>query len=204
MQRIDPKSEAQFFEGVRFASDFFMARSNVHQALIKLVAVLDEEGIPYAIIGAMALNEHGYRRATEDVDVLLTRDGFEAMKRAVLGRGYVEKSPGSRGLRDTEHGVAVDVILAGDFPGDGRPKAVAFPDPEEEAIQGEGVRLLPLHKLVELKLASGLTAPHRLRDLADVLELIRLRQLDEGFAERLDPMVQVKYRELWKAAQAES
>jgi hypothetical protein len=43
----------------------------------------------------------------------------------VLGRGYVEKPAGSRSLRDTEAGV--DVVLAGEYPGDGKPKAVAFP-----------------------------------------------------------------------------
>jgi hypothetical protein len=33
--------------------------------------------------------------------------------------------------------------------------------------------LLRLPNLVELKLASGISAPHRLMDLADVLEVIR-------------------------------
>jgi hypothetical protein len=60
---------------------------------------------------------------------------------------------------------------------------------------------LPLEKLIELKLASGMTAPHRLKDLADVLELIRARALAETFAEQLDPYVREKFSELWRAAQ---
>ena len=104
-------------------------------------------------------------------------------------------------MRDTENGVDIDVVLAGEYPGDGKPKPVAFPDPATGAIEGTRVRLLPLPKLIELKLASGMSAPHRLRDLADVLEIIRLQQLPEDFAVRLDPFVRDKFRELWRAAQ---
>jgi hypothetical protein len=202
-EKLEAAAEAEFFAGAAFAEQFFMKQSSVHRALERLVRLLEESDIPYAIIGAMALNEHGYRRVTEDVDVLLTREGLEAFKRANLGRGYVEKFPGSKGLRDTENDTPIDVLLAGDFPGDGKPKSVAFPDPDEVAVGGDRVRLLPLAKLVELKLASGLTAPHRLRDLADVVELIRRRRLDRDLADRLDPMVRDKYRELWHAAQGE-
>jgi len=54
---------------------------------------------------------------------------------------------------------------------------------------------------VELKLASGISAPHRLRDLADVLELIRVADLPPELADELDPFVREKYLELWRAAQ---
>jgi hypothetical protein len=121
----------------------------------------------------MALNEWGYRRVTVDVDVLLSPEGLRALKAAVLGRGYVEKFPGSRGLRDTVAGVDIDVVLSGEYPGDGKPKPLRFPGPALAAVRGRRVALLPLEKLIELKLASGMSAAHRLKDLADVLELIR-------------------------------
>src|SRR5438552_13953741 len=103
-----------------------MGDAAVQRALRRLAAILDAAQIPYAIAGAMALNEHGYHRVTTDVDVLLSPEGLSALKERVLGLGYVEKFPGSKGLRDTENGVNVDVLLAGDFPGDGKPKAVRF------------------------------------------------------------------------------
>ena len=53
----------------------------------------------------------------------------------------------------------------------------------------------------ELKLASGMTAPHRLKDLADVIEVIRILQLPSEFAAELDPYVREKYRDLWQTAQ---
>jgi hypothetical protein len=55
-----------------------------------------------------------------------------------------------------------------------------------------------LEKLIELKLASGMTAPDRLRDLADVQEVIRVLGLDRHFSERLDPYVQAKFVELYE------
>ena len=61
--------------------------------------------------------------------------------------------------------------------------------------------LLPLPKLVELKLASGMTAPHRLKDLADVQELIRVASLPRELADDLDPYVREKYLELWRTVQ---
>lgn len=193
--------ERAFWSGVENARRFFMGDADVQRALERLARLLDEKRIPYAVIGAMALNEWGYRRVTIDVDILLTPEGLRVLKAEVLGRGYVEKFPGSRGLRDTETGVNVDVVLAGEYPGDGRPKAVVFPDPGEAAVRGRRVALLPLAKLIELKLASGMSAPHRLKDLADVLEVIRLLGLTRDMAESLDPSVRPKYDELWQAAQ---
>jgi hypothetical protein len=60
---------------------------------------------------------------------------------------------------------------------------------------------LPLPRLVELKLASGTSAPHRLKDLADVLELVRASELPRTLADELDASVRAKFLELWDAAQ---
>ena len=195
-------SEAEFLEGLRFTGRFHLGESPVHAALEGLVRRLDAMHVPYAVVGAMALNEFGYRRATVDIDLLLTPEGLARFKKEWLGRGYVERFAGSRGVRDTEHGVPIDFLLAGEYPGDGKPKDVRFPDPAVEGVRGAHVTLLPLERLLELKLASGLSAPHRLRDLADVLEVIRVLGLRDDLAERLAPSVREKYRELWRAAQS--
>jgi hypothetical protein len=200
-ERLPGDRENAFWSGVAEASRFFMGESDVQRALERLSRVLDDLNIPYAVIGAMALNEWGYRRVTVDVDILLRPDGLARLKDAVLGRGYVEKFPGSRGLRDAELGVTIDVVLSGEYPGDGRPKAVVFPDPQDVAVRGERVSLLPLPKLIELKLASGMSAPHRLKDLADVLELVKALALPRETNDALDPSVRQKFDELWLAAQ---
>ena len=191
----------QFWDGVAFSGRFFMGDSPVHAALQALVRLLEAEKIPYAIVGAMALNAYGYRRVTTDVDVLLSPEGLLRLKAATLGRGYVEKFPGSKGLRDTVNGVGIDVLLTGEFPGDGKPKPVQFPDPGAVPLEHRAMHLLPLPRLVELKLASGLSAPHRLKDLADVLELIKAVKLPRDLDSQLDASVRAKFRELWDAAQ---
>lgn len=175
-----------------------MGLDEVHQALRRLVSTLEADGIPYAVVGAMAMNAHGYRRATTDVDVLLTSEGLAKFKAAHLGLGWVERFPGSKGLRDTVHGVKIDVLLTGDYPGDGKPKSVRFPDPSV-AEQREGFRVLSLRDIVEMKLASGLTNPDRLKDLADVQELIRHAAIPLELSASLDPMVREKFVEIWNA-----
>ena len=105
-------------------------------------------------------------------------------------------------MNDTVNGVGIDVLLTGEFPGDGKPKPICFPDPSTSSVSGKRVALLELPRLVELKLASGMTAPHRLRDLADVIELISILGLDERFASELDPYVRERFLELVRATQS--
>jgi hypothetical protein len=200
---VEPKgSEAEFWRGVEYSSRFFMGDGDVQRALVKIVAELEDAKIPYAIAGAMALNWYGYRRVTTDVDLLLTREGLRALKERLLGRGYLEKFPGSKGMRDTENNVGIDVLIAGDYPGDGKPKPVSFPDPATVAIAGEAGRFLPLAKLLELKLASGMSAIHRAKDIGDVVELIRAARLPRELGQELDASVRAKYDELWLAVTA--
>jgi len=94
--------------------------------------------------------------------------------------------------------------VTGEFPGDGKPKAVAFPDPAEASVAIAGIRYVQLPKLIELKLASGMTSPGRLKDLADVQELIRTLDLQADFADALDASVRAKYAELWSGTQGDA
>jgi hypothetical protein len=193
----DPEVAARFEQLWRF----FMGTSDVHVALARVTQKLEELQIPYAICGALALNAHGHRRATTDVDLVLTPEGLAKFKQHALGRGWLERFPGSRGVRDTDNKVKVDILLTGGIPGDGTPHGVVFPDPAEVAIEIEGRKYVSLATLIEMKLASGLSAADRLKDLADTIDLIRVNRLGEHFGDQLHPYVQDKYRELWRVAQ---
>lgn len=178
-----------------------MREGEVYETMRRLVKRLDEEGLDYAVIGGMALVEHGSRRTTEDIDVLMRPETLEAFRKALVGRGYVPAFSGAtKTFRDSETDVRIEFVTTGDFPGDGRPKPVAFPDPVDVAIAGEEFRLVRLETLVELKLASGLTAEHRIRDIADVQDLIVRARLPLDLADRLDPSVRDEYRRLWEVA----
>ncbi len=65
----------------------------------------------------------------------------------------------------------------------------------------DGYRLIRLEKLIELKLASGLTAAHRLRDLADVQDLIMTLGLPLELKDELEASVRGEYERMWQAAQ---
>jgi len=182
-----------------------MGQGSLNRALAHLAADLKDHGIDYVVIGAVALLAHGYPRLTEDIDLVLTVEGLNKFHEQLIGLGYAPAFPSARKrLRSTRDGVRIDVIASGEYPGDGKPKPVRFPIPLEASVEIDGVRFATLEKLIELKLASGMTAPDRLKDLADVQELIKIRGLSRPFAEKLDPYVREKYLELLEAAQKRS
>lgn len=178
---------------------YFDETSAVHKTLRAITAKLNQLGISYAVVGGMAMFAHGYRRFTEDVDILVTRESMQSILDKLEGLGYVQPAGTSTKLRDTNTGVRIEFLIAGQFPGDGKPKPVKFPDPATVAIEIHGIRFLNPARLVELKLASGLSAAHRMKDLADVQELIRALKLPREFGDQLDDSVRSKYIELWQA-----
>ena len=180
------------------ALHYFMGRGNLNRALAHVAADLQEHGIDYIVVGALALFAHGYPRLTEDIDLIFTTEGLAKFHEELIGLGYAPAFPGARKrLRSTKDGVRIDVITAGEYPGDGQPKPVSFPNPASASIEIDGIRFVTLEKLIELKLASGMTASGRVKDLGDVQELIKVKHLARDFSERLNPYVRAKYLELW-------
>ncbi|HEX6729661.1 MAG TPA: hypothetical protein VF074_06610 [Pyrinomonadaceae bacterium] len=185
-----------YAEGLRY----FMGRGSLNNTLAQLAADLKEHGIDYMVIGAVALLAHGYPRFTEDIDLVMTTEGLNRFHDQLVGLGYSPAFPGARKrLRSTADAVSIEVMTTGEYPGDGKPKPISIPDPASASTEIEGIRIVTLEKLIELKLASGLSAPDRLKDLADVQELIKIRKLEPHFAEKLDLYVRAKFVELANA-----
>src|SRR5581483_11190857 len=145
--RLERDPEWAMSEG----SKFFEGKAGVQATLEKITAKLHELGISYAVVGGMAMFKYGYRRFTEDVDLLVTREGLRAIHEKLNGRGYLPPFRGSKNLQDTERGVKIEFLLTGDFPGDGKPKPVSFPDPDAVASELDGIRYVNLPTLIELK-----------------------------------------------------
>ncbi len=181
-------------------SRHFEENSAVFKALHNIAERLKSIGVPYAVVGGMALFRHGLRRFTEDVDILVTKESLKLIHEKLEGLGNLAPFTKSKHLRDTQLGVKIEFLTTGDYPGDGKKKPVSFPDPSSVSFEAEGICYITLPMLVELKLASGMTNPGRLKDLADVLELIKILDLPVDFANRLDPYVKSKFEELWKEA----
>jgi len=109
----------------------------------------------------------------------------------------VESITGDSG-RDAEANRILDALGRA---GSNKPKPIAFPDPAITAVRGARFALLPMPLFIELKLASGMAAPHRAKDLVDIQELIRSAKLPRDVSESLDPWVRKKFLEIWELAQ---
>jgi hypothetical protein len=181
-------------------SRHFEENSAVFEALHKIAEKLNGLDIPYAVVGGMALFKHGLRRFTEDVDILVTKEGLRVIHGKLAGLGYLPPHQNSKHLRDTQLGVRIEFLTTGAFPGDGKVSPVSFPDPAAVGFKSENISYIKLHNLVELKLASGMTGAGRMKDLSDVMELIKALNLTPEFAHQLNPYVRDKYKELWKEA----
>ena len=117
--------------------------------------------------------------------------------------GYVRPFAASKNLRDVETGVRINFLVSGQYPGGSKPGPVAFPLPGDVAVDQNGIRVVSLPKLIELKLASG-QSPNRLKDLGDVQELIQHFTLPLDLVEQLDPSLRDAYRRIWTDAQSPS
>ena len=189
-------------EVAKRADAFFMQRSPIHEAMQRLTTALTEMQIPFAIAGAMAANAHGHKRTTADVVILIRREDLQRFKERYIGRGWVDKFEGSKNFRDAVCDVNIDAQMVGSYPGDGSAKPIAFPEPEAVAEFPDGaIPYISLRTLLELKMASGMTAPHRIQDLGDVIQLIKVNRLSIDYADQLNPYVHDKFRELWQSAQ---
>ena len=175
---------------------------NVADAARALCERLAAAGAPCAIIGAVACNAYGHRRSTSDVEVLVNAKDSTIVRTALVGNGWAGRFPGARKmLRDTVHGVDVDVLHSGEFPGDGLPKSVAFPEliPKSDLVELiDGACVISLPRLIELKLASGTSAPaSRRKDLADVYALISANGLPRSYATELHVSMRPAFCKIW-------
>ncbi len=173
-----------------------MGASEVNKSLRRITKRLEELEIPYAVAGGMAMIAHGYIRFTDDVDILVAREDLARLHDAVDGRGWVRPFSTSKNLRDADTGVKIEFLVSGDFPGDGKPKAVAFPLPDQVSTEIDGIKYLNVPALINLKLASFMTGADRAKDQGDVVELMKARGLSYELADQIDPYVRAKYVEL--------
>lgn len=164
----------------------------------KLAEHLDKHEMEYAIIGGLALNVHGFKRQTVDVDILLTEQNLNNFHAKLKYNGFVPRFRGSRrSFRDPVSNVGVDIITAGQYPGDGKEKSISFPDPSTVSQDIGGLKVVNLATLINLKLASYMSMPQqRMRDRTDVSGLVKFLSIDESFAVNLHKDVVDEFRRI--------
>src|SRR5262245_43577807 len=96
---------------------FFEERDRVHKTMARVVAAMGRARIAYALMGGMAVNAHGYRRTTGDVNLLVSLREFRKFVATYAEHGF-ERVPGHpRRFLDPLHEVTFDLLVAGRFPG---------------------------------------------------------------------------------------
>src|SRR5689334_3599888 len=118
-----------FIERLKEISMFFQGTDEVHKTMKRVVEALEGAGIPYAVMGGMAVNAHGYERTTGDVDFLLTEQGFASFRQRFVPASFEPVPRRPKRFKDKANGITFDILITGRFPGSGEPGPVAFPDP---------------------------------------------------------------------------
>ncbi|MDX1964529.1 MAG: nucleotidyl transferase AbiEii/AbiGii toxin family protein [Pirellulales bacterium] len=121
------------------------------------------------IVGGVAVIHHGYRRTTEDRDVLLLHREAEALANHLMDAPNWERVE-IRQYAFLYHptGIHVDFLVSGHLMQLGRP--YFFPGTHQIDVSGEvaGIPVIGLQDLIWLKLVAG-----RMQDLADIMELCK-------------------------------
>ena len=187
---LDLAAPFSFTRRLKEIDMFFQGEDPVHQAMRRLARRFQRASIPYAVVGGMAVNAHRHRRTTGDVDFLITAEGFAEFQKRFVGRQYAAVPDRPLRFVDRTNEVIIDLLIAGSFPGSGDPGPIAYPDPGQVSQTIENISVVDLVTLIQLKLAA-----RRHKDFGDVVELIRVNQLDDTFAERLHPSIRRDYVE---------
>lgn len=170
------------------------ASTDLGKTMRKAVRLLAEAGIPSLVVGGYAVQENGYARFTSDVDIIVPD---VAQARETLSTKGFHEIPGSR-MTVTDRVTKIEIDL---LPGGGSigPGPLPLPLPTNVSTQPT---IADLRTLIEIKLSSYLGSPRsRLRDLADVIELIKANRMLRTFD--LHPEVAGQYLESWDGLKQE-
>jgi hypothetical protein len=136
----------------------------VDQALPAVRRLLESAGVPFKVVGGLAVIHHGYPRTTVDVDLLVEAGSRERIDARLEPFGFARETP--HRLRHRATGVAVHLLVAGEpMP---RPGGPPYPSPESLPSSPADPAVVSLGALVRLKLLAD-----RHQDRADVVALLK-------------------------------
>jgi len=174
------------------------AVQKVQERLERTATILEQAGIPYAIIGDSAIRawvaqaDEAAVRTTRDVDILLRRSDFPAAISAMEKAGFVYRHVKSIDMfldgPNAKPRDAVHVLFAGEKVRSDDP--VPTPDvSESEEIDRH--RTLRLEALVRMKLTS-----YRRKDQMHLIDMIDVELIDQTWTTRLPPELASRLKEL--------
>ena len=137
-----------------------------------------ETGVRVILIGGQALGSRGYQRMTLDVDFMIVDTDYDRLMNAVCARGFREAVRTHVAAKlPAESGCFVDIdflfVDAKTFEG-------VYGDATEEDYKEAKFLVPKVEHLIALKLHAIKQQPRsrELKDLADVVELIRANKID--------------------------
>jgi Uncharacterised nucleotidyltransferase len=151
--------------------------------LNEALAALREADIPVAAIGGLALNAHGYMRATHDLDFLVQGDDADRAALVLNRLGYATLDRREDLSTFTRGAQRIDFLHAR-RPISQRLLAEACARRDDSAMA-----VVSVEGVIGLKIQAFSDDPRRLHDLGDIIELLKLHrgrlntgQLREYFA----------------------
>lgn len=144
-----------------------LGNENLWQVASNCQQALTEANIPYSVCGGVAVLLHGYQRNTVGLNLII-RNEDSANVRSVLQQAGMEWSDTHAEFR-SPRGVAVQFLIAGERAG--RDSPVRLPDPHqpETTELRDGLPVVRLSRLIEMKIPCGLGNIRRThKDFADV------------------------------------
>lgn len=160
--------------------------SELEEILLKAIKILSIYKIPHYVCGGYAVQERGYPRFTQDLEIIVpnTRRTQEKLNE----NGFNKES----GNVVSDHGTGVWIVIreAGEKAGRG---AVAYPKPTKVS---DKPKILSLKDLLSLNLSTYKASPvHRAKDYGDAVELIKANKPERTLA--VNSKVQYLYRKTW-------
>jgi len=170
---------------------FFNEQSPYIDTCRELLRSLRAAAIEYVFVGAVAMRAYGCAGEAGRVEVCVRPDDVERF-RGEFAHHVFEPLPG-QSLRyywpPTQ--IEIELLIADEIVGDPlRQQEIVYPDPSE-AEYVEGVPVVSLSRLIELKLAA-----RDPRDNEDVVRLIAANNLDRLYAERLNALLRHAFTQL--------
>ena len=158
----------------------------VELRLRRTISILETTEIPFAIVGGNAVRiwvaqvDPGAVRATNDVDVLIRAEDLERVQQVMQEHGFrYRKAAGLHMFLEGDNDSvrnAIHLVIAKEMVRNDDHE----PNPDVEPTEyGDGIRTLPVERLVRMKLNS-----FRLKDRVHLLDMIQVGIIEESWISR--------------------
>jgi len=145
--------------------------SRLFAQLRELHAALDAAKVPYMLIGGFAVNIHGYVRATHDLDIMVLADDSNLLHDTLCGLAYSaidRRADLACYFRGNDR---LDVLYAR------RPIGRRLLAQARHAdLNGLNVPTISVEGLLGLKIQAFSDDQRRIRDLTDMMELVKVNR----------------------------